>query len=71
MRDPSQLSTPLHSQHALRIYAATNRLGGGDQLCPRARETIGMPLGLHIVVEKREVSLNFCYRLELQGLRRT
>jgi len=28
MRGPSQLSTPLYSQLILRIYAATNGLGG-------------------------------------------
>jgi len=29
LQGPSQLSTPLYSQHILRIYAAMNELGGG------------------------------------------
>jgi len=40
MRGPSQPSTPLYSQFTLRIYAATNGLGGGAW----ARETLGTPL---------------------------
>ena len=45
LRGPSQLSTPLYSQLILRIYAAMNGLGGGQNwVCPRARETLGTPL---------------------------
>ena len=46
MRGPSQLSAPINSQPALRIYATKKGLNGGRQnwLRPQAWETLGTPL---------------------------
>jgi len=46
MQVTSQLSTPLHYELILRIYAATNGLGGGVKIefVPGRGETLGMPL---------------------------